>query len=165
MESSNSETSLGASLHDVYNLPHLKEVGDQSWRERARCKGLPVDLFFPRKQDANTNFILVANARLVCAGCQVRKECLRFAVDNVITHGMYGGVMPRDRRFSNLAYPNGEMPFTQVVSDFKKANQLNPKRGIPKSMYPELARSINKTLAEVQEMMKAPDLHLLISGS
>lgn len=108
--------------------------------------------------------MLVASARLVCAGCPVRKECLRFAVENVITHGMYGGLMPKDRRAGTIKYPNGEMPFTQVVSDFKRANSLYLNRGIPKEMYPELAKAINKPLSEVQEMMKAPDLYLLTSG-
>lgn len=143
----------------------MKETGDQSWRKKARCKGLSVDLFFPKKKEIKTNHFLIANSRLVCAGCPVRKECLRFAVDNVITHGIYGGVMPIDRRLGKLKFPNGEMPFTQVITDFKRANEISAKNPIPENMLPDLAKAINRTLDEVREMMKAPDTVLLISGA
>lgn len=158
------ETSSEVSLRDLYNLPSLKETGDQSWREKARCKGLSVDLFFPKKKDIKTNHLLVANSRLVCAGCPVRKECLQFAVDNVITHGMYGGVMPRDRRTGHLEFVNGEIPFTQVLTDFRRANSLGTKNPIPETMIPDLAKAINRTLSEVREMMKTPNTVLLTSG-
>lgn len=165
MELTDSETSSEILFRDIYNLPLLREPGDQSWRRNARCKGLSVDLFFPKKEDIKTNHVLIANARLVCAGCPVRRECLRFAIDNAITHGLYGGVMPRERRPWKIEFPNGEMPFTQVLTDFKRANSLPLGKPVPPYLYPELAKSINKPLEEIQEMVKAPDTFLLTSGS
>lgn len=122
-------------------------------------------MFFPRKEDIKTNRTLISNARLLCAGCPVRKECLHFAVDNVITHGLYGGVMPKDRRLGKLQHPNGDMPFTQILKDFKTAYGLGMTKPIPKDMYPELAKAINRTLSEVKDMMKAPDTVVLKSGN
>lgn len=165
MGSSNSMTSSETSVHDIYNLPSLKMVGDQSWRTNARCRGLDVDLFFPRKEDVCAGHLMVASSRLICAGCPVRRECLQFAVDNVITHGMYGGTMPKDRRLGSMKFPNGDMPFTRVLADFKRAYSLTMNKPVPAEMYQELARAINKPLSEVKEMMKAPDTVVLKSGS
>lgn len=159
-----SETSSEILFRDIYNLPSLNVVGDQSWRAKARCKGLSVDLFFPKRDDICASHLMVASSRLVCAGCSVRKECLNFAVENVITHGMYGGTMPKDRRIGSMKFPDGDMPFTRVIADFKRAHSISLSKPIPKSMYPELARAINKPLSTVIEMMKAPDQVTLVSG-
>lgn len=121
-------------------------------------------MFFPIKKNIKTNHILISNTRLVCAGCPVRKECLQFAINNVITHGMYGGVMPRDRRLGHLKFPNGEMPFSQVVRDFKIVNGLKPAQPLPENWFAQFAEAINRTVAEVTEMLKSPDDVLLISG-
>lgn len=107
---------------------------------------------------------MVASSRLVCAGCSVRKECLQFAMENSVTHGMYGGTMPKDRRPGALKFPNGDMPFTRVITDFKRANSLKTARPIPSRMLPELARAINKPLNVVKEMLMAPDTVILQSG-
>ena len=37
-------------------------------------------------------------ARLLCAGCPVRSECLAEALDNRIEWGVWGGMTERERR-------------------------------------------------------------------
>lgn len=62
------------------------------WAERAACKGMPMDSFFIGKGE-------VPEAPLtVCPTCPVRRDCLRFALENDIQHGWYGGVSPRARQ-------------------------------------------------------------------
>lgn len=164
-ESNNSETSSEVLLRDIYNLPSLKTIGDQSWREHARCKGLSVDLFFPKKEDIKNSHVTVAKSRLICAGCPVRKECLHFAMDNIINHGLYGGVMPRERRGKDSKSFNGDLLFSQVLQDFKRLNNIKATAPLPTEMYSELAKAINKPLSVIKEMMKDPNTAVLKSGS
>lgn len=64
------------------------------WAARANCLGLDPDLFFPARGDHRSE----VNARAVCAGCQVRPDCLRFALDNHEMVGIWGGMSARERR-------------------------------------------------------------------
>jgi hypothetical protein len=62
------------------------------WQRRAACCGTDLNLFFPgRGETANP-------ARRVCARCPVREPCLDYALDQGITHGIWGGLTERDRR-------------------------------------------------------------------
>lgn len=60
------------------------------WALRAKCAGSKDALFVEgaRQRDA----------RQVCAGCVVRRECLAEALDNQIEWGIWGGMTERERR-------------------------------------------------------------------
>jgi hypothetical protein len=60
------------------------------WREAASCLSVTPDLFFPEPQGASA-----LPALRVCAGCDVRNECLTEHMGEV--EGIYGGTTPRDR--------------------------------------------------------------------
>lgn len=62
------------------------------WKERAACKGMDVTIFFPRQGEPNHT------ALKVCESCEVRKECLKFAMDNFERYGVWGGYSERRRR-------------------------------------------------------------------
>ena len=62
------------------------------WQSRSNCLGVDPDLFFPNR-GAST-----APAREVCKGCQVRLECLDFALVNSEKFGIWGGLSERERR-------------------------------------------------------------------
>ena len=62
------------------------------WRENAKCKGMDVDMFYPERGQN------VRKAIAVCAGCIVIKECLRYAIDNSIKVGIFGGTTEFHRR-------------------------------------------------------------------
>lgn len=71
----------------------IKEIiGDQGWKDKAACKGMDVSLFFPER-GKNPNL-----ARTTCRSCEVRKECVEFAIINEEQHGVWGGLALRDRR-------------------------------------------------------------------
>ena len=63
-----------------------------AWMIAARCKDLDPAMFFPR-DGAGVKF-----AKKICAGCPVRTSCLKYAVDNGIVFGIWGGVSERGRR-------------------------------------------------------------------
>jgi len=62
------------------------------WQERANCYGVDPDLFFPER-GASTR-----EAKGVCAGCEVRADCLEYALDNGEKFGIWGGLSERERR-------------------------------------------------------------------
>jgi WhiB family redox-sensing transcriptional regulator len=65
---------------------------DLDWQERAACLGASPDLFFPER-GAST-----AEAKAVCASCDVREDCLAHALDHGEKHGIWGGLSERERR-------------------------------------------------------------------
>jgi len=67
------------------------------WRAAGACLSADPDLFFPigAKGPAEKQ---VARAKLICAGCGVRRECLEFAIAHDLTHGIWGGTTPEDRQ-------------------------------------------------------------------
>lgn len=66
---------------------------DFSWMERAKCKGADADLFFA-DTSVNTKY---AEAKRICAACPVYKQCMKFAIDNDIKYGIWGGLTPGQR--------------------------------------------------------------------
>lgn len=64
----------------------------QRWQERANCLGVDPDLFFPER-GASTR-----EAKGVCRGCEVRVECLEYALDHGEKFGIWGGLSERERR-------------------------------------------------------------------
>ncbi|MFV6049986.1 WhiB family transcriptional regulator [Streptomyces sp. NPDC056297] len=64
---------------------------DEEWGERAVCRAAdPEELFV---EGAAQN-----RAKAVCNGCPVRTECLAYALDQRIEHGVWGGTTDRERR-------------------------------------------------------------------
>lgn len=62
------------------------------WRDLAACKDMPPDVFFPEKGQP------AARAKAVCARCPVRSECLEYALNHEMKHGVWGGYSERELR-------------------------------------------------------------------
>jgi WhiB family redox-sensing transcriptional regulator len=65
-----------------------------SWREQARCTEVNPDLFFAGKGEAATT----RAAKRFCQQCEVRKQCLEYALTNRGIAGVWGGTTERDRQ-------------------------------------------------------------------
>lgn len=65
------------------------------WRDRALCREVDPDLFFP-PGDGPLGQRQIAQAKAVCAGCPVIAECLAFALTQ-LPHGIAGGTTPAER--------------------------------------------------------------------
>lgn len=63
-----------------------------AWQARAACRGLDTDLFFTDRGEST------AAAKAVCAGCNVRSECLAYAQAKAERFGIWGGLSERQRR-------------------------------------------------------------------
>lgn len=64
----------------------------RDWRALANCVGMDTSVFFPERGE------LLLEAQRICAGCEVREECLGEAMRRPDTHGIWGGVSERERR-------------------------------------------------------------------
>jgi WhiB family redox-sensing transcriptional regulator len=62
------------------------------WMLDARCRGVAPTEFFPSDGSG------VERALRVCATCPVRAECLEYALEQRIEHGVWGGASERERR-------------------------------------------------------------------
>jgi WhiB family transcriptional regulator, redox-sensing transcriptional regulator len=68
-----------------------------NWRSAGACLSADPDLFFPISS-AGLGKQQVARAKMICAGCQVRRECLEFALAHDQVYGIWGGTTPEDRQ-------------------------------------------------------------------
>lgn len=63
------------------------------WRASAACRGLDPDLFFTERNDG------VTEAKAVCWGCPVRRECLAYAMAQEDSlSGIWGATTRKQRR-------------------------------------------------------------------
>ncbi len=68
-----------------------------NWRAAGACLSADPDLFFPISASGPAEK-QIARAKMICAGCRVRPECLAFAVAHDLTYGIWGGTTPEDRQ-------------------------------------------------------------------
>jgi WhiB family transcriptional regulator, redox-sensing transcriptional regulator len=62
------------------------------WQTQARCSEVDPEIFFPERGGSSKA------ARSVCAQCDVRMECLEYALNNKEQFGIWGGTSERERR-------------------------------------------------------------------
>jgi WhiB family transcriptional regulator, redox-sensing transcriptional regulator len=65
---------------------------EQGWQDRALCAETDPEAFFPEKGGSTRE------AKKICTGCEVRAECLEFALANDERFGIWGGLSERERR-------------------------------------------------------------------
>ena len=57
-----------------------------------KCREYPAGVFFPRDGTG------VIKAQRICAVCPVVEQCLNYALENHVDHGIWGGKSERERR-------------------------------------------------------------------
>lgn len=66
------------------------------WTRHAACQYTDPDLFFLEEDDLYEAAAIASDqARRVCLGCPVRRECLSFALRTRQVHGTWGGLSER----------------------------------------------------------------------
>ena len=68
------------------------ESVELSWQERALCAQTDPEAFFPEKGGSTRE------AKRVCLSCDVRGECLEYALAHDERFGIWGGRSERERR-------------------------------------------------------------------
>ena len=83
-EQPNEELGMLADLFD--------DTEEQEWQERALCAQTDPEAFFPEKGGSTRE------AKRICQGCEVRSECLEYALAHDERFGIWGGLSERERR-------------------------------------------------------------------
>lgn len=74
----------------TWNL--LDGLNQPDWQERALCAQTDPEAFFPEKGGSTRE------AKRICTGCEVRAECLEYALAFDERFGIWGGLSERERR-------------------------------------------------------------------
>ena len=69
-----------------------------AWQDLALCAQTDPEIFFPEVG------VSARRARKVCAACEVRLECLEYALENEIPCGVWGGLSEQER----ILYAHGK---------------------------------------------------------
>jgi WhiB family redox-sensing transcriptional regulator len=81
---------LPSNVLPMFGTP--EDDGVMGWQERALCAQTDPEAFFPEKGGSTRE------AKKVCTGCDVRSECLEYALANDERFGIWGGLSERERR-------------------------------------------------------------------
>jgi WhiB family redox-sensing transcriptional regulator len=68
----------------------------REWRAAGACRSADPEIFFP-VSGRGTSTGQIAQAKRICASCEVRQLCLDFAMRNGERDGIWGGTTPEDR--------------------------------------------------------------------
>jgi len=80
-------------LRDVLGeLAAITGEDEQEWQERALCAQTDPEAFFPEKGGSTRE------AKQICNSCDVRTECLEYALGHDERFGIWGGLSERERR-------------------------------------------------------------------
>jgi WhiB family transcriptional regulator, redox-sensing transcriptional regulator len=74
--------------YDVYE----DDEEEPDWRDFALCAQTDPEAFFPEKGGSTRE------AKKVCRACEVRAQCLEYALETGERHGIWGGLSGRERR-------------------------------------------------------------------
>ena len=78
-------------VHDALGIGE-DDAAEQSWQDRALCAQTDPEAFFPEKGGSTRE------AKRVCRSCEVRAECLEYALGHDERFGIWGGLSERERR-------------------------------------------------------------------
>lgn len=73
-------------------IEELIAAVEVDWQERALCAQTDPEAFFPEKGGSTRE------AKRICQGCEVRDECLEYALEHDERFGIWGGLSERERR-------------------------------------------------------------------
>ena len=82
-------TPVGYDAQDVLGQESQEGL---TWQERSLCAQTDPEAFFPEKGGSTRE------AKKVCVGCEVRAECLEYALEHDERFGIWGGLSERERR-------------------------------------------------------------------
>jgi len=70
----------------------LPDTDLEAWKDRGICAQTDPEIFYPEKGGSTRE------AKRVCLGCDVRDQCLQYALDHDERFGIWGGLSQRERR-------------------------------------------------------------------
>jgi WhiB family redox-sensing transcriptional regulator len=81
-----------ATFEELILLAGFADAEPGDWQDRALCAQTDPERFFPEKGGSTRE------AKRICQGCDVRSECLEYALVHDERFGIWGGLSERERR-------------------------------------------------------------------
>jgi WhiB family redox-sensing transcriptional regulator len=108
----------------------VEDGGRQAWLDQAACRDRDPEQFFPEPGEQAK----AAEAKAICAGCQVRDHCRDLAVKAAggldQDHGVFGGTLPAERsRHRGNTFPEPSV-YRQDREPAEQAHQLAGQVGL-----------------------------------
>lgn len=115
-------------------------AGEPVWMRSARCGKAEVEgvevLTMPER---DRKLAAVEQGRAICQACNVRVECLNYALKTCQTENMWGGFTEHELRLMRLNHFTGTQaielcpsgPFLPVLMGLKNAAEPNPVTIVP----------------------------------
>ena len=75
----------------------VSQRGEVNWRARAACRDADPELFFP-EGTMGPAIEATRRAKRICGPCQVREQCLEWALRHRANFGVWGGRTAEERR-------------------------------------------------------------------
>lgn len=76
----------------VANAHDSEDTDPLAWQADALCSQTDPEAFFPEKGGSTRD------AKRICNQCEVKSECLEYALQNDERFGIWGGLSERERR-------------------------------------------------------------------
>lgn len=74
------------------------DAGNGDWRDRAACRGVDPETFFPLGEKTGEARVQIYEAKKICRRCPVVEECLREALKKGDAFAVRGNTTPEERR-------------------------------------------------------------------
>ncbi len=79
-------------MRELLTVLSMADEDEVTWQERALCAQTDPEAFFPEKGGSTRE------AKKVCDSCEVKRECLEYALAMDERFGIWGGLSERERR-------------------------------------------------------------------
>ena len=76
----------------IFGISDDRNPDPLAWQDQALCAQTDPEAFFPEKGGSTRE------AKKTCRGCDVRAECLAYALERDERFGIWGGLSERERR-------------------------------------------------------------------
>jgi WhiB family redox-sensing transcriptional regulator len=76
----------------VPGVRQAEEENPLEWQSDSLCAQTDPEAFFPEKGGSTRD------AKKICSSCEVRSQCLNYALENDERFGIWGGLSERERR-------------------------------------------------------------------
>lgn len=70
------------------------DINELAWQEYAVCAQTDPEAFYPERNGS----LQIRAAKAICQACEVRAECLEYALAHDEKFGVWGGLSERERR-------------------------------------------------------------------
>lgn len=94
-------------------LSGIVEDPSDEWEAVRACHGVPIDWFFPEREEEGYNHL---SGWKVCEQCPVRRDCLAQALLDGEQFGLRAGMSPHSRAVVYAGLRRGQMTWANVAA-------------------------------------------------